>query len=176
MSTMSVESRRSGLRRPVYRRPEWSGSEMDGFSNTWGEGSVRTPSVVQRQRYLRQGRIAERPFEPTSRYARMRRRASMVVGSPGMTVLSLATLVAFLAVSPAVTGPQEDTVTPTGTTTVTVSEGQSLAEIAEQHVHGASVGDAVARIASLNDVSELGGDGDHGDSRVSNRDVVIPVY
>lgn len=100
----------------------------------------------------------------------------MVVGSPGMTVLSLAALVTFLAISPAVTGQQEDTVTPTGTTTVTVSDGQSLAEIAEQHVHGASVGDAVARIASLNDVSDMGGHWTDEGSQGSTRDVVVPVY
>lgn len=176
MSTTSVRNRPDIDRLPVYRRPEWTRVVETGRSNTWGHGAVRHPSAAQMERRRIRGACEERPFDAGSRARRIRRRMSSVLGSPGVTLVSLASLVVMLAASPVLTGPDEEAVTPARTATVTVGDNTSLADIAREHVPGASVGDAVARIASLNDLSEFGADGGQGTDAGATRQVVIPVY
>ncbi|MEJ6548303.1 hypothetical protein PQI66_01940 [Corynebacterium sp. USCH3] len=175
MSTTSVR-RRSVVHRPVYRRPQWSAVDEASRSNTWGHGATRHPSAVQVARRAHSQGREERPFESVPRRLRMRRRMSSVVGSPGVTLLSLASLVLMLAASPALTDHAVEPVTPSGTATVTVDDSATLADIARQHVPGASVGDAVARIASLNDVTGIGDASGRPSGVPSTRDVVVPVY
>lgn len=176
MSTISVRNPRGVNRRPVYRRPEWTRVVETGRSNTWGHGAVRHPSAAQVERRRFRATGEERPFETGSRARRVRRRMSSVLGSPGVTLVSLASLVVMLAASPVLTGPNEEAVTPARTATVTVGDNASLADIAREHVPGASVGDAVARIASLNDIDKIGADDGHHAGAESTRQVVIPVY
>jgi hypothetical protein len=179
MSTIPVHHRRDAVRRPVYRRPEWAQVCETSGSNTWGDGAARRPSPVQAARRLSRSRSKERPFDNWSRGARLRRRASSVLGSPGVTLVSLASVVVMIAASPVLTGTDEGVVTPTTTATVTVDEGASLSDIAREHVPGAPVGDAVARISSLNGITGAGdlGPRDLGQSDGSTtRQVIVPVY
>ncbi len=179
MSTMSVQDRRDVVRRPIYRRPEWTQVSGAGGSNTWGYGVARRPSAVQVSRVRERNTARERPFDLPSRRERFRRRAASVIVSPGVTLVALSSLVVMLAVSPVLTGTEEGVTTPVTTATVTVGEGESLADIAREHVPGVSVGDAVARISSLNDTSDLGEvpvDGGDRTAGQGTRQVVVPVY
>lgn len=96
----------------------------------------------------------------------------MVMTSPGVSVVSIAAMVLLFAVAPTVTSQPDGPVTPSGSTTVTVPADASLSDVARDHVPGAPVGDAVARIASMNDVSTIGA----GDDDEATRTLTVPVY
>jgi hypothetical protein len=93
--------------------------------------------------------------------------------------VSLVSVVVMIAASPVLTSTDEGVVTPTTTATVTVDEGESLADIAREHVPGAPVGDTVARISSLNGITGTGdlsaNDRDHPGAPAT-RQVIVPVY
>lgn len=178
MSTVSVETRQATLRRPLYRRPEWDGGNVPAGSNTWGHGAVRTRIRRRSVGGSVYGVSRERSFDHGGTLSNIRRRAAMVVSSPGASVVSIAAMVVLLAIAPSVTAPDEDPVTPASSTTVTVQSDASLADVARDHVPDAPVGDAVARIASMNDVSGIGEGAGAGDGTASGstRTLTVPVY
>lgn len=172
MTTVASPRSRTITRQPLHVRPDWADTTLEPRSNTWGSGSVRVPASADRARRSRIAKSVERPFDAAPIWTRIMRRASLVIGSPGATLVALGMIAVMLGVSPAVGGGTEQTPTPAGTTVVTVGGDQSLSDIARQHVPDVPVGDAVARIASLNDVSDFGSEGD----AATSHEVVLPVY
>lgn len=172
MSIVSTQDRQHTVLRPTYRRPEWRDLPSRRGSNTWGYGEVRMPSVAGRERLRRSAHRTERSFDGSDRSSRARRRLAMVVGSPGVTLVSLVAVVLFMAAAPSMSSGQEAALTPSGTTTVTVGDGQSLVDVARSHVPGVPVGDAVAEIAALNDIDAVGGP----DAQQFPDELVVPVY
>lgn len=181
MSTTVIRDRSVVDARPVYRRPDWrqehplSGSSRAPLSNTWGSGSVRTPTRADRGRRERIAASVERPFDDFGRWTRCWRRAAMVIGSPGASLVALGVCAVLLGAAPVMAASDQDGAdpeTPSGTTVVSVSTDESLSDIARTHAPEAPVGDVVARIASMNDISGMGQEAD----ATERRDMVVPVY
>lgn len=96
----------------------------------------------------------------------------MIVGSPGVTLVTLGLVALFMGAAPVMSSGEVDSVSPTGTQSVSVDGGQSLHDIARTHVPEVPVGDAVADIAALNS-----GAGGIDDVRgVPSGELTVPVY
>lgn len=90
-------------RRPC--RPDWSAVADGTCSNTYGNGAAVRPVPAGMAAQRRPARTGERTFERAGWWWRARRRAGLVLTSPGMVLVGGATSVLLLGLSPWLTDP-----------------------------------------------------------------------